>query len=78
MRLIPEWKAHPQGQAVASEPLDGILVVTAALEKIVPTFGRLNVRVNNAGTAIPKRFEETTVEELDRVIDRQYECLRSR
>ena len=25
--------------------------------------------VNNAGTAIPKRFEETTLEELDRVID---------
>jgi 3-oxoacyl-[acyl-carrier protein] reductase len=25
--------------------------------------------VNNAGSAIPKRFEETTLEELDRVID---------
>jgi len=25
--------------------------------------------VNNAGTAIPKTFEETTLEELDRVID---------
>ena len=25
--------------------------------------------VNNAGTAIPKKFEETTLEELDRVID---------
>jgi 3-oxoacyl-[acyl-carrier protein] reductase len=25
--------------------------------------------VNNAGTAIPKRFEETTLEELDRVIN---------
>jgi NAD(P)-dependent dehydrogenase (short-subunit alcohol dehydrogenase family) len=25
--------------------------------------------VNNAGTAIPKRFEETTLEELDRLID---------
>ena len=78
MSLIPEWKDHPQGQAVASEPLDGILVVTAAVEKTVATFGRLDVRVNNAGTAIPKRFEETTLEELDRVIDRQYQCLRSR
>ena len=25
--------------------------------------------VNNAGTAIPKTFEETTLEEMDRVID---------
>ena len=33
------------------------------------TFGRLDVLVNNAGTAIPKRFEETTLEELDRLID---------
>ena len=28
-------------------------------------FGRLDVLVNNAGTAIPKSFEETTLEELD-------------
>src|ERR1700692_2103299 len=41
----------------------------AAGEKTVGTFGRLDVLVNNAGTAIPKRFEETTLEELDRVID---------
>jgi NAD(P)-dependent dehydrogenase (short-subunit alcohol dehydrogenase family) len=27
------------------------------------------VLVNNAGTAIPKSFEETTLEEMDRVID---------
>jgi 3-oxoacyl-[acyl-carrier protein] reductase len=27
------------------------------------------VLVNNAGTAIPKRFEDTTLEEMDRVID---------
>jgi 3-oxoacyl-[acyl-carrier protein] reductase len=38
-------------------------------EKTVATFGRLDVLVNNAGTAIPKTFEETTLEELDRVID---------
>jgi len=41
----------------------------AAVEKTVATFGRLDVLVNNAGTAVPKRFEETTLEELDRVID---------
>jgi 3-oxoacyl-[acyl-carrier protein] reductase len=43
--------------------------VAAAVEKTVATFGRLDVLVNNAGTAIPKRFEEATLEELDRVID---------
>jgi 3-oxoacyl-[acyl-carrier protein] reductase len=41
----------------------------AAVEKTVATFGRIDVLVNNAGTAIPKKFEETTLEELDRVID---------
>src|SRR5882724_4477268 len=32
-------------------------------------FGRLDILVNNAGTAIPKKFEEATLEEMDRVID---------
>jgi 3-oxoacyl-[acyl-carrier protein] reductase len=41
----------------------------AAVAKTIATFGRLDVLVNNAGTAIPKPFEETTQEELDRVID---------
>ncbi len=43
--------------------------VKAAVEKAVATFGRLDVLVNSAGTAIPKPFEETTLEEMDRVID---------
>jgi len=43
--------------------------VGAAVEKTVTTFGRLDILVNNAGTGIPKTFEETTLEELDRVID---------
>ncbi len=43
--------------------------VEAAVEKTVATFGRLDVLVNNAGTAIPKTFEETTLEEMDRVVN---------
>jgi 3-oxoacyl-[acyl-carrier protein] reductase len=43
--------------------------VNAAVEETVAAFGRLDILVNNAGTAIPKTFEETTLEEMDRVID---------
>jgi 3-oxoacyl-[acyl-carrier protein] reductase len=40
--------------------------VKAAVEKTVAMFRRLDVLVNNAGTAIPKKLEETTLEEMDR------------
>src|SRR6267142_5065888 len=58
------------GKAVAIQAdAADVEAVKSAVEKTVATFGRLDVLVNSAGTAIPKRFEEATQEEMDRVID---------
>jgi 3-oxoacyl-[acyl-carrier protein] reductase len=52
-------------QADATDPK----AVQAAVDKTVSALGKLDVLVNNAGTAIPKKFEETTLQELDQVIN---------
>src|ERR1700683_5277295 len=57
-----------RAMAIQADATD-VKAVEAAVEKTVATFGRLDVLVNNAGTAIPKRFEDTTLEEMDKVID---------
>src|SRR5258708_28818020 len=58
------------GKAVAIQAdAADVEAVNGAVEKTVATFGQLDVLVNNAGTAIPKTFEETTRQEMDRMID---------
>jgi 3-oxoacyl-[acyl-carrier protein] reductase len=52
-----------QGDATAADQ------VNVAIDKTVGALGKLDVFVNNAGTAIPEKFKETTIQELDPVID---------
>jgi 3-oxoacyl-[acyl-carrier protein] reductase len=54
--------------AIQADAAD-VEAVKSAVEKTVATFGQLDVLVNNAGTAIPKPFEEATLEEMNRMID---------
>ena len=42
--------------------------VEAAVARVAAEFGRIDILVNNAGTAIPKPFEEATLDEIDQVI----------
>jgi len=61
-------RAGRKAIAIQADAIDAA-AVGAAVEETVTTFGRLDILVNNAGTAIPKKFEEATLEEIDRVID---------
>jgi 3-oxoacyl-[acyl-carrier protein] reductase len=61
-------RAGGKATAIQADGTDAA-AVKAAVEKAITTFGQLDILVNNAGTAIPKPFEETTLEEIDHVIN---------
>jgi 3-oxoacyl-[acyl-carrier protein] reductase len=54
--------------AIQADSIDAE-AIKGAVAKTVSTFGGLDILVNNAGTAIPKAFEDATLEELDRVLN---------
>ena len=58
------------GRAIAIQAdAANVEAVKNAVEKTVATFGGLDVLVNNAGTAIPKPFEQSTLDEIDRMFN---------
>jgi 3-oxoacyl-[acyl-carrier protein] reductase len=58
------------GRAVAIQADSAdVAAVQASVDRSVTELGGLDILVNNAGTAIAKTFEETTLEELNRLID---------
>ena len=61
-------KAGGRALAIQADGTDA-KAVTSAVDQTVATLGRLDILVNNAGTAIPKPFEQATLEELDHVIN---------
>ena len=58
------------GKAVAiqADSIDAE-AIKSAVAKAVSTLGGIDILVNNAGTAIPKPFEESTLEEFDHVLN---------
>jgi len=68
-RLVEELAAAGgEVTAIRADAAEADAVVSA-VEATVKHFGQLDVLVNNAGTVIGKRFEDTTLDEIDRLFD---------
>jgi 3-oxoacyl-[acyl-carrier protein] reductase len=66
--LVVEGIESAGGKAIALQADAGDAdAVRNAVEKTVTTFGRLDVLVNNAGTANPMTVEETSLADFDRL-----------
>ena len=61
-------KAGGKSFAIKADASDAA-AAQKAVEETVRQLGRLDILVNNAGTAIPKPFEQATIEELDTIIN---------
>ncbi len=61
-------KAGGKALAIQADSADAG-AVQAAVEKTAATLGSIDVLVNNAGTAIPKVFADTTLEDIDRMMN---------
>ena len=66
-RLVQEIMAAGKKAAAFRADAADAGAVAFAVEETVKRFGGLDVLVNNAGTVIGKRFEETTLDEIDRL-----------
>jgi 3-oxoacyl-[acyl-carrier protein] reductase len=61
-------RAGRKASAIRADSTDAG-AVKAAVDEAAATLSRLDIRVNNAGTAIREKFEDTTLEELDHTLD---------
>ncbi|MCI0334329.1 MAG: SDR family oxidoreductase [Planctomycetes bacterium] len=55
-----------RGLAINADSADPA-AVTAAVEQMVSEYGRLDILVNNAGIYVPAKFDDTTLEDVDRL-----------
>jgi 3-oxoacyl-[acyl-carrier protein] reductase len=61
-------QAGGKALAIQADATDAAAVKNA-VEKTVSAFGSIDVLVNNAGTAVPKTFEETTLADIDQMFN---------
>ncbi|MFT4059013.1 MAG: 3-oxoacyl-ACP reductase family protein [Legionella sp.] len=60
--------AGGKAMAIQADATD-LTIVEGVFQQVINTFGHIDILVNNAGTAIPKPFEETSIEEINQVIN---------